>query len=244
VGLERGPLSLVSTTEELLGRKSSGSGLVSREYGPRDPSRWPRRTFYPQKFTLTSPTSGVRSQTQATEFNFCFLTNAENLTNSWSVKSKSKSIWDFNLILFFTLYLVLFLEINSLYTKCVPCLFTYCKSLPKFYHQHIVIIITICCPGHQTRFNVITYLILCKLSLRRCPIEWFLNIVLLTMKILELSIEEKWSKHIYVQYAYVRFWSLKFMHVVFTNTEPTPENTLCSITKTHRLMVFKEPMTV
>jgi hypothetical protein len=26
VGLERGPLSLVSTTEELLGRKSSGSG--------------------------------------------------------------------------------------------------------------------------------------------------------------------------------------------------------------------------
>jgi hypothetical protein len=29
VGLERGPLSLVSTTEELLGRKSSGSGLES-----------------------------------------------------------------------------------------------------------------------------------------------------------------------------------------------------------------------
>jgi hypothetical protein len=35
VGLERGPLSLVSTstTEELLGRKSSGSGLESRNYG-------------------------------------------------------------------------------------------------------------------------------------------------------------------------------------------------------------------
>jgi hypothetical protein len=30
VGLERGPLSLVSTTEELLGRNSSGSGLESR----------------------------------------------------------------------------------------------------------------------------------------------------------------------------------------------------------------------
>jgi hypothetical protein len=30
VGLEWGPLSLVSTTEELLGRKSSGSGLESR----------------------------------------------------------------------------------------------------------------------------------------------------------------------------------------------------------------------
>jgi hypothetical protein len=39
VGLEWGPLSLVSTTEELLGRKSSGYGLESREYGRRDPSR-------------------------------------------------------------------------------------------------------------------------------------------------------------------------------------------------------------
>jgi hypothetical protein len=35
VGLERGPLSLVSTIEELLGRKCSGSGLESREYGLR-----------------------------------------------------------------------------------------------------------------------------------------------------------------------------------------------------------------
>jgi hypothetical protein len=39
VGLERGPLSLLSTNEELLERKSSGSGLDSREYGRRDPSR-------------------------------------------------------------------------------------------------------------------------------------------------------------------------------------------------------------
>jgi hypothetical protein len=39
VGLEWGPLSLVSTIEELLGRNSSGSGLESREYGLRDPSR-------------------------------------------------------------------------------------------------------------------------------------------------------------------------------------------------------------
>jgi hypothetical protein len=36
VGLERGPLSLVSTIEELLGRKSSGFSLESREYGSRD----------------------------------------------------------------------------------------------------------------------------------------------------------------------------------------------------------------
>jgi hypothetical protein len=71
VGLERGPLSLVSTIEELLGRKSSGSGIEIREYGNRDPSRWPR---YPQKLVFTSPTSGdrsvgiVRSRTQTMEF--------------------------------------------------------------------------------------------------------------------------------------------------------------------------------
>jgi hypothetical protein len=44
VGLERDPLSLVSTTEELLGN-SSGSGLESREYGRRDSSRWPCGTL-------------------------------------------------------------------------------------------------------------------------------------------------------------------------------------------------------
>jgi hypothetical protein len=78
VGLDRGPFSLVSTmctTEELLERKSSGSGLESREYGRRDPSRWPRSTLYPQKLALTSPASGgpsvgiVLSRTQATECN-------------------------------------------------------------------------------------------------------------------------------------------------------------------------------
>jgi hypothetical protein len=76
VGLARGPLSLVSTIEELLGRKSSGSCLESREYGRRDPSRWPCGTLCPQKLALTSPTSDgrsvgiVRSRTQATEFSF------------------------------------------------------------------------------------------------------------------------------------------------------------------------------
>jgi hypothetical protein len=49
VGLERGLLSLVSTTEQLLGRNSSGPGLESREYGRRDSSRWLRATLYPQK---------------------------------------------------------------------------------------------------------------------------------------------------------------------------------------------------
>jgi hypothetical protein len=72
--LERGPLSLVSTTEELLGRKSSGTSLEIREYGRRDPSRSSRGNLYSQKLTLTSPTSGgrsvgiVRLRTQATGF--------------------------------------------------------------------------------------------------------------------------------------------------------------------------------
>jgi hypothetical protein len=54
-------------------KKSSDSGLESREYGSRDPSRWPRGTLYQQKLELTSPTSGgrsagiVRSRTQATD---------------------------------------------------------------------------------------------------------------------------------------------------------------------------------
>jgi hypothetical protein len=39
VGLERGTLSIVSTTEELLGKNSSGSGLENREYGRRDSTR-------------------------------------------------------------------------------------------------------------------------------------------------------------------------------------------------------------
>jgi hypothetical protein len=39
VGLERGPLGLVSTIEELPLRRSSGFGLENREYSRRDPSR-------------------------------------------------------------------------------------------------------------------------------------------------------------------------------------------------------------
>jgi hypothetical protein len=74
MGLERGSLSLVSTTEELVGRNSSGSGLERRKYGRRGPSCWPRGTINQRKSALTSPTSSdlsvgiVRSRTQATKF--------------------------------------------------------------------------------------------------------------------------------------------------------------------------------
>jgi hypothetical protein len=76
MGLERGPLSLVSTIEELLERKSSRSYVEYREYGRRDPPRWPRSTLYPQKLALTAWTSGGRSvsiicsRTQAMELKY------------------------------------------------------------------------------------------------------------------------------------------------------------------------------
>jgi hypothetical protein len=72
--LKRGPLSLVSTIEELLGRNSSGSDLENREYGRGDPLSCPRSTLYPQKLALISPANGgrsagiIRSQTKATSF--------------------------------------------------------------------------------------------------------------------------------------------------------------------------------
>jgi hypothetical protein len=44
VCLERGPLSLVTTIEELLERKISLSGLENRDYGRRGPPRLPRDT--------------------------------------------------------------------------------------------------------------------------------------------------------------------------------------------------------
>jgi hypothetical protein len=78
VFLEQGPISLVSTIEELLGRNCSVSGLENRDYGSGDPLRCPRDTLYPLKLALTLPTSGSRSvgivrlRTKTTEC-FCFV---------------------------------------------------------------------------------------------------------------------------------------------------------------------------
>jgi hypothetical protein len=71
VGLERGPLGLVSRTEAPLERKSSGSGLENREYGRIKSAAL--NTRHPS-MALTSLARGgrsvgiVRSRTQATEF--------------------------------------------------------------------------------------------------------------------------------------------------------------------------------
>jgi hypothetical protein len=67
----------VSTTEELLGRKSSGSGpeIENTGVGIRHADH---DTLYPQKLALTSPTSGdrlvgiVRLQAQATELYYYY----------------------------------------------------------------------------------------------------------------------------------------------------------------------------
>jgi hypothetical protein len=78
VGLKQGPLSLMSTTAELLERKSSGSCLENREFGRRDPSRLPRGALYQQKLAITLRTSSgrsvsiVRSRTQSMEFSLVF----------------------------------------------------------------------------------------------------------------------------------------------------------------------------
>jgi hypothetical protein len=69
--LERGPLSLMRTIEELLELESSGSGRGNS-------LRWSRNTLYQQRLALTSSASGgrsvgiVRLRTKATEFSFSF----------------------------------------------------------------------------------------------------------------------------------------------------------------------------
>jgi hypothetical protein len=73
VGLERGPLNLVSTTEELLGRKSSGSGLETENI-----VLWIRCAIHPLSAKVgtnfadwwRSLFGKVRSRTQATELYF------------------------------------------------------------------------------------------------------------------------------------------------------------------------------
>jgi hypothetical protein len=73
VGLERGPLSVVNTIEDLLGRRSSGSGLESRETAVGIRRADHVVPSVRKRIELTSPASGgrsvgiVRSRTKATE---------------------------------------------------------------------------------------------------------------------------------------------------------------------------------
>jgi hypothetical protein len=108
VGVERGPLSLIRITEELLEWKSSGSGLKTVINSRGNPLCWPRNTLYPQKLALTSPTSSGRFVsivclwTKATEFSLVFnypifdLSYYQNVLNRISIifpKTNSLSPW-------------------------------------------------------------------------------------------------------------------------------------------------------
>jgi hypothetical protein len=77
VGVELGPLSLMSTIEELLGRRNCGSGQETWEYGRRGSIVLTTQHPVSAKLPLTSPTCGgrlvsiVSSRIKATEF--CFV---------------------------------------------------------------------------------------------------------------------------------------------------------------------------
>jgi hypothetical protein len=96
VSLERDPLNLVSTIEELLGRNSSGSGLENREYGRGIRCADHATPSIRKKLALTPPTRGGRSvgivclRTKATEF---VLLCSENIENSPFLYSQFVSNW-------------------------------------------------------------------------------------------------------------------------------------------------------
>jgi hypothetical protein len=72
-GLQRGPFSLVSTIEELLGGKITGSGLESREYDRKGSTTLTTWHFITAKVGTNSADGSrspgiVHSLAQATEF--------------------------------------------------------------------------------------------------------------------------------------------------------------------------------
>jgi hypothetical protein len=146
VGLEWGLLSLMSTIEEILERKSSGSGLEIREYGFRDPSRWPRGTLFLQKLALTSLTTGscsvsiVCSRTEATEFSLALVFLCYYSYDGLVFVTKGEStVWQVSQCR--TSFIRLWYQqwiIHEIYTKilvshrnffCNPILFAICTSI-------------------------------------------------------------------------------------------------------------------
>jgi hypothetical protein len=86
--LQEHKFSSSTSTRQLLGFTSCydlGSGTENREYGRRDPLRWPCDSLYPQNLALTSPTSGgrsigiVRPWTKVTEFVTIFIGSPTHL---------------------------------------------------------------------------------------------------------------------------------------------------------------------
>jgi hypothetical protein len=101
--LERGPLSLVRITEELLERAVAAPVYKTEINGRGDLLRWPRDTLYPLKLALTSPTIGGRSvgivcwRTTAPKFFFCI----QQCKEKWSWRACCIFHADFLLGLFY-----------------------------------------------------------------------------------------------------------------------------------------------
>jgi hypothetical protein len=99
VGLERGPLSLVSTIEELLGRKSSGSEITAGG----DPPRWLRdtpksanvSTNFADKWWLLGRYNLLAESGHGVCFVWCFmviiLKDPYNVNKSWKIERLLRS---------------------------------------------------------------------------------------------------------------------------------------------------------
>jgi hypothetical protein len=95
VGQERGPFSLVSTTEKLLERKSSGSGLENRDYGRRGSAAlttW-------RSLSVKALVSSREPSLLGTSVTICPIAPApvdwwvlHNRSNDWQGKPKSSEI--------------------------------------------------------------------------------------------------------------------------------------------------------
>jgi hypothetical protein len=117
-------------------------------------------------------------------FIFSLIVSQALLVSSSASKS-SKAIWDFKTILFFTLYHVLFPEIESIHMNSVCCLFTACQPLPNFCHHQIVASITNCHPEwldikytwmlSPIYRNIVNFVV--SLSIRRCSSK-FMNVTI------------------------------------------------------------------
>jgi hypothetical protein len=134
-----------------------------REYCRRDPSRWPRSILYPQKLTVTSPTSSgrsvgiVRPRTQATKFSFIVTScDCKWILENESLKALGSVVW-----IDWWVMGPLYCEVNRPVLWDVwefvshmtdvfwRCQFSYIKVMTR--HGNLVTHFRLCTHGGQTR---------------------------------------------------------------------------------------------